>query len=71
MIQSFGDKDTEEFFYTERNRKFPAVARVALRKLIQMNQARVLVPTNSSPRYMFTSLTPRARPQNNSANLRH
>ena len=30
-----------------------------------------LVPTNSSPRYMFTSLTPRARPQNNSANLRH
>ena len=35
------------------------------------NRPRKLVPTNSSPRYMFTSLTPRARPQNNSANLRH
>jgi proteic killer suppression protein len=39
MIQSFADKDTEQLFREERNRRFAAVARVALRKLIQMNQA--------------------------------
>ena len=39
MIQSFADADTEQLFRTERNRCFSAIARVALRKLIQMNQA--------------------------------
>jgi proteic killer suppression protein len=39
MIQSFSDRDTEELFHTESNRRFAAIARVALRKLIQMNQA--------------------------------
>lgn len=42
MIQSFADVDTEELFYTEHNRRFAAISRVALRKLIQMNQARAL-----------------------------
>ena len=42
MIQSFADQDTEELFYTESSRPFSAIARVALRKLIQMNQARTL-----------------------------
>ena len=42
MILSFANKDTEELFYSEKNRRFNAIARVALRKLIQMNQARVL-----------------------------
>ena len=39
MIQSFSDRDTEQLFRTERNRRFSAISRVALRKLIQMNQA--------------------------------
>lgn len=39
MIQSFADSDTEQLFREERNRRFAAIARVALRKLIQMNQA--------------------------------
>jgi proteic killer suppression protein len=39
MIQSFADADTEQLFRTERNRRFSAIARVALRKLIQINQA--------------------------------
>ncbi len=39
MIQSFADRDTEELFKLERNRRFAALSRVALRKLIQMNQA--------------------------------
>lgn len=42
MIQSFSDADTEELFREEKNRRFSAVARVALRKLIQMNQAGAL-----------------------------
>ena len=42
MIQSFADKDTQELFQREANRRFTAFARVALRKLIQMNRARVL-----------------------------
>ena len=42
MIQSFSDKDTEELFHLERNRRFAAIARVALRRLIQLNQARQL-----------------------------
>ena len=42
MIQSFADRDTEELFQSERNRRFAAISRVALRKLIQMNQAGTL-----------------------------
>ena len=42
MIQSFSDKDTEQLFREEKNRRFNAIARVALRKLIQMNRAGVL-----------------------------
>jgi proteic killer suppression protein len=42
MIQSFSDKDTEGLFRDEKNRRFNAIARVALRKLIQMNRAGVL-----------------------------
>ena len=39
MIQSFADSDTEQLFREERNRRFASIARVALRKLIQMNRA--------------------------------
>lgn len=42
MIQSFADKDTRKLFQRESNRRFNAIIRVALRKLIQMNRARVL-----------------------------
>ena len=42
MIRSFANRDTEQLFYTENSRRFAAISRVALRKLIQMNQARTL-----------------------------
>lgn len=42
MIQSFADADTERLFQEERSRRFSTIARVALRKLIQMNRAQVL-----------------------------
>ena len=42
MIQSFADGDSERLFLTDSNRRFASIARVALRKLIQMNRARSL-----------------------------
>ncbi|PXA03496.1 plasmid maintenance system killer [Coraliomargarita sinensis] len=39
MIQSFSDDDTRQLFHEEKNRRFAAVGRIALRKLIQMNRA--------------------------------
>jgi proteic killer suppression protein len=39
MIQSFADRDTDQLFHEERNRRFAAISRVALRKLIQLNNA--------------------------------
>ena len=40
--ENTSDKDTEELFESESNRRFAALSRVALRKLIQMNQVRTL-----------------------------
>ena len=37
MIQSFSDRDTEELFQTESNRRFAAIARVTLRKLMPLH----------------------------------
>lgn len=42
MIQSLVDKDTQELFNQENSRRFNSISRVALRKLIQMNQAAAL-----------------------------
>ena len=39
MIQSFADADTEQLFIEEKNRRFASIARIALRKLMQMNRA--------------------------------
>ena len=39
MIQSFACRDTEKLFATEKSRRWSALVRVALRKLIQLNQA--------------------------------
>jgi len=49
MIISFTDKDTEELFRTGRNRRFARIARVALRKLIQMNSAGLLSDLSVPP----------------------
>ena len=42
MIQSFADRGTAELFYSGYSRRFGPISRVALRKLIQMNQAYTL-----------------------------
>jgi toxin HigB-1 len=43
MIISFGDKDTEQLFQTEGNRRFATIARVAVRKLTAVNAAEQLL----------------------------
>ena len=42
MIQSFANRDTAELFRTGSSRRFAGISRVAMRKLIQINQARTL-----------------------------
>ena len=49
MIQSFADRDTERLFHEEKSRRFNAVARVALRKLIQLNRAGELFDLSVPP----------------------
>ena len=43
MILSFGDKETEELFRTERSRRFGQIARVAARKLTAVHSAENLL----------------------------
>ena len=42
MIRSFRDKETEAIFNGQHSRKFGNIERIALRKLIHVNQARSL-----------------------------
>jgi proteic killer suppression protein len=37
VIRSFADKETQRLFETGRNRKFSSVARIAIRKLTQID----------------------------------
>jgi proteic killer suppression protein len=39
MIEDFSDADTRVLFENESNRRFAFIARVTIRKLIQMNRA--------------------------------
>ncbi len=39
MIQSFRDKETEQFWKSESSARFRTIRRIALRKLIQLNAA--------------------------------
>ena len=57
MIQSFGDDETERLFRTELSRRYSAVARVALRKLIQLNNARDLRDLAVPPGNRLEALT--------------
>lgn len=56
MIQSFADADTGELFHREKNRRFSAITRVALRKLMQMNRAGLLSDLGVPPGNRLESL---------------
>ena len=49
MILGFRDTDTEKVFQSISVRKFQAIERIALRKLIQINQARSLRDLSALP----------------------
>ncbi len=42
MILSFGDKETEELWIAEKSRRYRNIARVALRKVLQLHAAEKL-----------------------------
>jgi proteic killer suppression protein len=42
MIHSFADRDAEELFRTERNRRFSQISRIAARKLTALHSAEAL-----------------------------
>ncbi|MCC5022184.1 MAG: type II toxin-antitoxin system RelE/ParE family toxin [Candidatus Synoicihabitans palmerolidicus] len=49
MIQSFADRDITQLFHEEKNRRFHAIARVALRKLLPLNRAGRLTDLSVPP----------------------
>jgi proteic killer suppression protein len=49
MIQSFGSKETEELFRYQHSKRFRAIERVALRKLLQLHAATELRILASPP----------------------
>ena len=49
MIQSFGSKETEELFQYQHSKRFRAIERVALRKLLQIHAATDLLVLASPP----------------------
>ncbi len=61
MIQSFPDDDTRQLFEHERSRRFSAISRVALRKLIQMNRAGQLSDLAVPPGNRLESLSGRLK----------
>ncbi len=49
MIQSFANAETEQLFHEEKSRRFSAIARLALRKLFQLNRAARLTDMGVPP----------------------
>ncbi|HXT85527.1 MAG TPA: type II toxin-antitoxin system RelE/ParE family toxin [Verrucomicrobiae bacterium] len=49
MIQSFASKETEELFQYQHSKRFRAIERVALRKLLQLHAATELRILSSPP----------------------
>lgn len=49
MIRSFADKETEEFFFTGKSRRFNSILAVGFRKLQAMDNARELSDLRHPP----------------------
>lgn len=56
VIQSFADKDTEQLYRGRPVRRFSAFARIAERKLVQLNNARSLRDLSAIPGNRFEAL---------------
>ena len=57
MIRSFSDKATRELWENENSRRFASIARVALRRLIQLNAAESLDDLRVPPGNHLESLS--------------
>jgi len=63
MIRSFADKDTQELWETEKSRRFASFARVALRRLIQLNAAEAIEDLQAPPGNRLEALRGNRREQ--------
>jgi len=63
MILSFGDKETEELWVTERPRRYWNIARVALLKLLQLHAAEKLNDLSVPPGNQLEALSGKRKGQ--------
>jgi toxin HigB-1 len=63
MILSFADKRTEDLWNTERSKRYGTIARVALRKLLQLHAAEKLSDLAVPPGNRLEALSSRRRGQ--------
>ena len=63
MILSFGDKDTEELWLSEKSKRYGNIARVALRKLLQLHAAEKLGDLSVPPGNQLEALSGRRKGQ--------
>ena len=56
MIKSFADKRTKALFETGTSRRWKSIARVATRKLVQIDSVTALDELNVPPRYRLEAL---------------
>ncbi len=63
MILSFGDKETEELWTCEKSRRYASIARVALRKLLQLHAAEKLGDLSVPPGNQLEGLSGKRKGQ--------
>jgi proteic killer suppression protein len=63
MILSFGNKETEQLWVFERSSRYGNIARVALRKLLQMHAAETLRDLAVSPGNRLEALSGKRKGQ--------
>jgi proteic killer suppression protein len=63
MILSFGDKETEELWVAEKPRRYGNIARVALRKLLQLHAAEKLSDLSVPPGNQLEALSGKRKGQ--------
>ena len=63
MILSFGDRQTEELWLSEKSKRYGNIARVALRKLLQLHAAEKLSDLSVSPGNQLEALSGKRKGQ--------
>jgi len=63
MILSFGDKQTEDLWIDEKSKRYGNIARVALRKLLQLHAADKLEDLSVPPGNQLKALSGKRRGQ--------